>query len=198
MFKLLSSVLLAAWTGSDTGSKYGAAVYETDVYGEGEAGEGPTWQTASIRIYTGSFPNAVPSTLDSFLTESVYESAFIHTQSTGVPFTFSFSIPSQSVAIKDCLSMALAVDSGSYNSASVENSLVVREYSLEFFTPTQSVIGDGRVPAFIENAFSGTLGFSNEPDCQPLYNNITGERENRRIQIIEYTPTASGFEVIIL
>ena len=191
--QVTASVLLAAWTGSDTGSKYGAAIYETDVYGEGEAGEGPTWQTASIRIYTGSFPNAVPSTLDSFLTESVYESAFIHTQSTGVPFTFSFSIPSESVSIKDCLSMALAVDSGSYNSASVENSLVVREYSLEFFTPTQSVIGDGKVPAFIENAFSGTLGFSNEPDCQPLYNNITGERENPNIQIIEYTPTASGF-----
>ena len=191
--QVTASVLLTAWTGSDTGSKYGAAIYETDVYGEGEAGEGPTWQTASIRIYTGSFPNAVPTTLDSFLTESVYESAFIHTQSTGVPVTFSFSIPSESVAIKDCLSMALSVSSGSYNSASVENSLVVREYSLEFTTLTQSFEGDGRVPAFIENAFSGTLGFSNEPDCQPLYNNITGERENPNIQIIEYTPTASGF-----
>ena len=191
--QVTASVLLTAWTGSDTGSKYGAAIYETDVYGEGEEGEGPTWQTASIRIYTGSFPNAVPTTLDSFLTESIYESAFIHTQSTGVPVTFSFSIPSESISIKDCLSMAVAVSSGSFNSASVENSLVVREYSLEYTTLTQSFEGDGRVPAFIENAFSGTLGFSNQPDCQPLFNNITGERENPNIQIIEYTPTASGF-----
>ena len=192
--QVTASVLLTAWTGSDTGSKYGAALYDNkDVYGEGEAGEGPTWQTASIRIYTGSFPNAVPTTLDSFLTESIYESAFIHTQSTGVPVTFSFSIPSESISIKDCLSMAVAVSSGSFNSASVENSLVVREYSLEYTTLTQSFEGDGRVPAFIENAFSGTLGFSNQPDCQPLFNNITGERENPRIQIIEYTPTASGF-----
>ena len=52
----------------------------------------------------------------------------------------SFSIPSESVAIKDCLSMALEVSSGSYNSASVENSLVIREYSLEFNTPTQSLV----------------------------------------------------------
>ena len=88
----------------------------------------------------------------------------------------SFTIPSESIAIKDCLSMALSVSSGSYNSASVENSLVVRNYSLEFFTPTQSGQGDGRVPTLIENAFSGTLGFSNTVDCQPLYNNVAARK----------------------
>ena len=69
----------------------------------------------------------------------------------------SFTIPSESISIKDCLSMALAVSSGSYTSASVENSLVVRNYSLEFFTPTQSGQGDGRVPTLIENAFQEYL-----------------------------------------
>ena len=191
--QVTASVLLAAWSGSDTGSKYGTADYGTGEYGAGETGEGPTWQTASIRVYTGSYPNAVPTVLDSFLTESVFESAFIHTQSQGVPVTLSFSIPSESIAIKDCLSMALHVSSGSANSASVENSLVVREYSLKFITPTQSGQGDGRVPTFIENAFSGTLGFSNTPDCQPLYNNVVGERKNDRIQIVEQSQINSGY-----
>ena len=190
--QVTASVLIAAWTGSDTGSKYGTDDYGTGEYGEGEAGEGPTWQTASIRIYTGSFPNNVPTTATTFLTESIYESAFIHTQSTGVPVTLSFSIPSESIAIKDCLSMALHVSSGSYNSASVENSLVVRNYDLKFITPTQSGQGDGRVPTFIENAFSGTLGFSNTPDCQPLYNNVVGERKNDFIQIVEPNQITSG------
>jgi len=191
--QVTASVLLAAWTGSDTGSKYGTDEYGTAEYGEGETGEGPTWPTASIRIYTGSYPTSVPTTLDNFLTESVYSSRYIFTQSQGVPVTFSFSIPSESIAIKDCLSMALHVSSGSAPSQSVENGLVVRNYSLEFNTPTQSAQGDGRVPTFIENAFEGTLGFSNTPDCQPLYNNVTTERENRRIQIVEAQPTASGF-----
>ena len=191
--QVTASVLLAAWTGSDTGSKYGTDEYGTADYGEGETGEGPTWPTASIRIYTGSYPTAVPTTLDNFLTESVYQSRYIFTQSQGVPVTFSFSIPSESVAIKDCLSMALHVSSGSAPSQSVENGLVIREYSIEFNTPTQSAQGDGRVPTFIENAFEGTLGFSNTPDCQPLYNNVTEERENKRIQIVEAQPTASGF-----
>ena len=191
--QVTASVLLAAWTGSDTGSKYGTADYGTGEYGEGETGEGPTWPTASLRIYTGSYPSAVPTTLDNFLTESVYSSRYIYTQSQGVPVTFSFSIPSESISIKDCLSMALHVSSGSAPSQSVENGLVVRNYSLEFNTPTQSAQGDGRVPTFIENAFEGTLGFSNTPDCQPLYNNVTVERENNRIQIVEAQPTASGF-----
>ena len=191
--QVTASVLLAPWTGSDSGSKYGVDEYATAEYGEGETGEGPTWMTASLRIYTGSYPTSVPNTTDAFLTESIYQSAFIHTQSAGVPFTMSFTIPSESIAIKDCLSMALSVSSGSYNSASVENSLVVRNYSLEFFTPTQSGQGDGRVPTLIENAFSGTLGFSNTPDCQPLFNNVSQERENRRIQLVEQVPTASGY-----
>lgn len=191
--QVTASVLLAPWTGSDSGSKYGIDDYAAAIYGEGETGEGPTWSTASLRIYTGSYPSSVPSTLEAYLTESIYESAFIHTQSAGVPFTMSFTIPSESISIKDCLSMALSVSSGSYNSASVENSLVVRNYSLQFFTPTQSGQGDGRVPTFIENAFEGTLGFTNTPDCQPLYNNVSSERENNRIQIVETQPTASGF-----
>ena len=193
--QVTASVLLAAWTGSDTGSKYGTADYggKDDVYGEGEAGEGPTWQTASIRIFTGSYPNRIYGLTNTVFTESIYESAFIHTQSQGVPVTFSFSIPSESIAIKDCLSMALQVSSGSYASESVENSLVVREYSLKFITPTQSGLGDGRVPTFIENAFSGTLGFSNTPDCQPLYNNIVGERKNDNIQIVEPFQVVSGY-----
>ena len=191
--QVTASVLLAPWTGSDSGSKYGIDDYAAAIYGEGETGEGPTWSTASLRIYTGSYPSSVPSTLDAYLTESIYESAFIHTQSAGVPFTMSFTIPSESISIKDCLSMALSVSSGSYNSASVENSLVVRNYSLQFFTPTQSGQGDGRVPTLIENAFSGTLGFSNTPDCQPLFNNVSQERENRRIQLVEQVPTASGY-----
>ena len=191
--QVTASVLLAPWTGSDSGSKYGVDEYSTAKYGEGETGEGPTWMTASLRIYTGSYPLNVPNTTNAYLTESIYQSKFIHTQSAGVPFTMSFTIPSESISIKDCLSMALAVSSGSYDSGSVENSLVVRNYSLEFFTPTQSGQGDGRVPTLIENAFSGTLGFTNTADCQPLFNNVSQERENQRIQLVEAVPTASGY-----
>ena len=185
--QVTASMFLAAWTGSAEGNRYGevGAEYGTAVYNEGEAGDGPTWPTASIRIYTGSYPTSVPSTLDAFVTQSEFRDENIHVN--GLAITMSYLIPSQSISIKDCLSLALSVSSGSANSASVENSLVVRDYYLEFNTPTSSLEGDGLVPTFIENAFENTFGFSNAYDCQPVLNNAIGERRNKTIQEVDYT-----------
>ena len=185
--QVTASMFITAWTGSAEGSRYGDAdsEYGTSTYDEGEAGDGPTWQTASIRIYTGSYPTSVPSVLDSFVTESEFHDENIHVG--GLAITMSYLIPSESISIKDCLSLALAVSSGSAPSESVENSLVVREYYLEFNTPTSSLEGDGLVPTFVENAFENTLGFSNTADCQPVLNNAIGERGNKTIQEVDYT-----------
>jgi len=183
--QVTASMFLNAWTGSDAGAKYGIADYGVDTYGEGEDGGGPTWTTASMRFYTGSYPNDVPTTLDNYYTQSVFKSSTIHTN--GLAITMSCLIPSSSITIKDCFSVALAVSSGSAPSSSVENALIVSQYDLKFFTPTQSQEGDGRVPTFIDNAFSGSLGFSNAPDCQPLLNNVEVERPNPQIQLVDYT-----------
>ena len=184
--QVTASMFLQSWTGSDdnAGAKYGTAIYDTDVYGEGESGDGPTWPTASIRFYTGSFPNSIPTSLDAFVTESLYKNANIHVN--GLAVTMSYLIPSQSIGINDCFSLSLQVSSGSANSASVENSLVVNYYELEFNTPGTGE-QDSLVPTFIENAFSGSQGFSNVSDCQPLYNNVVAERINPYIQLVNYT-----------
>jgi hypothetical protein len=182
--QVTASMFLNAWTGSDDGAKYGAADYGVDVYGEGEAGDGPTWPTASLRIYTGSYPDNVPGMGSAFVTESVFRDANIHVN--GLAITMSYLIPSESIQLKDCLSIALAVTS-SQNLNLITSSLVVSEYSLKFFTATQSREGDGRVPTFIENAFEGTLGFSNTPDCQPTLNNAYIIRQNPQIQEVDYT-----------
>ena len=185
--QVTASMFITAWTGSAAGTTYGDtnSEYGTATYDVGEAGDGPTWPTASIRIYTGSYPTFVPTTLDAFVTQSEFRDENIHVN--GLAITMSYLIPSQSIGIKDCLSLSLAVSSGSAPSESVENSLVVREYYLEFNTPQGEVIGDGIVPTFIQNAFNGTQGFNNAPDCQPLLNNAIEGRENKRIQEVDYS-----------
>ena len=182
--QVTASMFLNAWTGSDDGAKYGTADYGTDIYGEGEEGDGPTWPTASMRIYTGSYPNSVPNITSDFVTESLFLDENIHVN--GLAVTMSYLIPSESIQIKDCLSLSLAVTS-SQPLSEIDNSLIVSEYKLEFNTPTASREGDGRVPTFIENAFEGTLGFSNTPDCQPLLNNTFAYRTNGQIQEIDYS-----------
>jgi hypothetical protein len=162
--QVTASMFITAWTGSAAGTTYGDpnSEYGTATYDVGEAGDGPTWPTASIRIYTGSYPNLIPQIggsriIDNFVTQSEFRDTNIHVN--GLAITMSYLIPSQSISLKDCLSLSLAVSSGSANSASVENSLVVREYYLEFNTPTSSLQGDGLVPTFVENAFSGDIWF---------------------------------------
>ena len=186
------SMFLDSWSEEAAGDRYDipTSTYNTALYQGNEEGNGPTWQTASIRIYTGSYPSNVPiiggsSPNDIFLHEESFSSLVIHT--TGLAITTSFTIPSQSIEIKDCLSVALQVSSGSYPPESVENSLIVKDYYIEFNTPSTGEDGDGLVPTFIENAFSGTDGFNNSPDCQPLLNNVSVGVANDRIQEVDYT-----------
>lgn len=189
--QVTASMLLRAWTAEAiAGANYGGFNYGAGNYGQAGSTPGPTWPTASILIFTGSsaFPNTPPAITSTPFTTSMFRSATIHT--TPLPVTMSFLIPSQSINFKDCLSVGLKVESGSYNSASVEQSLIVSEYELKFFTPTQSEEGDGRVPTFIDNAFSGSSGFSNAPDCQPILNNINADRINRQIQEVDYNTDA--------
>ena len=192
------SMYLNTWTGSDEGYKYGiSGVINTNttysispldpVYGAGELGDKPTWPTASIRIYTGSYPNNVPNVDDNFVVESTFKDSNIHIN--GLAVTMSYLIPRESLSLKDCLSVSLQVSSGSAPSESVENALIVSEYQLEFNTPTDAETGDGRVPVFLENAFKDSDGFNNAVDCQPLYNVVVTDgnlRRNAQIQEVEY------------
>lgn len=199
------SMFVDAWRGHDDGAKYGIAgginentTYSIDVstppdpqteptYGEGETGDGPTWTTASIRLYTGTYPNAVPTVLDNFLYEEAFESEIIHIN--GLSITSSYLIPKADISLKTCLSVALQVSTGSNTPASdVENSLVVRNYNIEFNTPGANE-NDGSVPVMLDDAFSGGDSFKNSPDCQPLYNVVVTDetlRRNPLIQEVEY------------
>lgn len=186
------SMFLTSWTGVESGFQYGDTNTTYSIspnephYGFDTDGGEPTFQTASILIYTGSYPSAVPTTLDDAYVTSAFSSSLIHE---GLAVTMSTLIPKDSLSLKDCLSVALSVSSGSANSASVEQALVVQTYELEFNTPSAEETGDGKVPVFIENAFGDTDGFANAVDCQPLYNLIVTDdtlRRNPLIQEIEY------------
>ncbi len=189
-----ASMLLNAWTGSDPGSpKYGIkgaeyAISPSDPkYGEGEAGDGTSWPTASINIYKGNYPLNVPVEADTPLHTEQFVTLDGDYGNNGVAITTSFVLPSQSITFQDCLNMSLSVTSGSSPASMVENSLVVSEYQLEFNNAASQEDGDGRVPTFIDNAFKGTGGFSNAPDCQPTLNNVVQERNNDKIQLVEYS-----------
>ena len=185
--QLTASIKVGPWTGSSPGSKFGASgslgEFGTGVYGPGETGGGDTWPTASIRIYKGNFPDYVPAVdvTGSLLptnpvnqTFLITESHFLITQGADTQFTMSYNL-TESVALKDCISMAISVNSGSAASTSVQNALFVKDYYLEFDN-TPIVTGDGLVPVDLEGMFSGALPFDYAIDCQPFYANVANDR----------------------
>ena len=186
------SAFLQSWQGVESGFQFGETNTTYSIspdppfYGLDTTGGEPTFPTASILIYTGSYPSAVPTILDDHYVSSSFSSSVMHQ---GLAVTMSTLIPSSSISLKDCLSVAVSVSSGSANSASVEQGLIVSRYELEFNTPLPDTGSDGRVPVFIENAFADTDGFENAVDCQPLYNTIVTDntlRRNPLIQEVEY------------
>ena len=190
--EITSSIKVDAWTGSDpsSGAVYGSGSYGTSSYGAGELGDGNTWPTASIKIFKGNFPNFVPAvdasgnlistTSQSLLTSST----FLVTQGSPTQHTMSY-LMTESIFYRDCISMAITVESGSLASSSVQNALFVKDYYLEFRNKPL-VDGDGLVPTNFEGAFSGSLPFAKAEDCQPFLNNLNNERQGSLYMDVDY------------
>jgi hypothetical protein len=183
--QVTASMLVDVWRGEEPGAVFGTDDYGTGDYGEQTSTPGTTWTTASISIYTGSFPNSIPNIGSTPLTSSELRSSTIHT--TPEPYTMSLLIPSESISFQDCLNVSISVSKSTGDV--IQNSLVVKEYNLEF---NNQLAGGGAkpVPTLIENAFSGsesTNGFSNAYNCQPILNNVSQYRRNKLIQEVDYS-----------
>ena len=188
--EITSSIRVDAWTGSDPGTKYGSGSYGTSSFGAGELGDGNTWPTCSIKIFKGNFPDHVPAVdsqgnLISNVSQSLITSSLFHvTQGSPTQHTMSY-LMTESIFYRDCISMAVKVESGSAASSSIQNSLFVKDYYLEFRNKP-IVTGDGLVPTNFEGAFSGTLPFDKAEDCQPFLNNLNNDRESSLYMDVDY------------
>lgn len=191
--QITSSIRVDAWTGSDpsSGAVYGSGSYGTSSYGAGELGDGNTWPTASIKIFKGNFPNFVPvvdvtGSLISTVSASLLTSSTFHvSQGSPTQHTMSY-LMTESINYRDCLSMAITVESGSAASSSVQNALFVKDYYMEFVNKP-IVTGEGLVPVNLEGAYSGALPFEVATDCQPLLNNINSDRRNGFFFDVDYS-----------
>ncbi len=171
---------------------YGQAIYGVDLYGGGSGG-GVTWPTASLILYTGSannFPNEMPIAGGNVFAQT---SSYSVTHHVGEIITLHAELNSTDISYNDVIKMAVKVESGSYANTFVENSLIVTEYSMSFSSSINPNL-DPSIPAVFDND-------SNLPlDCQPLLNNFSEGRINRRLQDVDYSTdilTPSNWQQII-
>ena len=180
ILSVTASVVVSSFT--DAGAAlYGNAIYGEDEYGGGASGGGTTWTTASIILYTGSadqFPNNMPSLGGNVFAETSSHSLTHHE---GERITLHAEINPGDLEYNDVIKMSLRVGSGSNAPSVVENGLIVTQYSMSF---SSSVVTD-EDPS-IPVIFSDDLNFNYAYDCQPLLNNYSDGRLNRRIQEVDY------------
>ena len=146
---------------------YGDAIYGVDEYGgEGSAPTAITWETASLRLYNNSY----------LVDESIIYISDVSTPQT-INATFNY-IPS----LSDTLNISLYVTGSQVNKDAINSALLVTEYSMSISASTPPA--SDLVPTF----FNNSLQIIN--DCDPVINNIVGDRPNERLQDVDYSVDA--------
>ena len=182
---LTASATLSSFSGSAfDATVYGSGIYGTSTYGAGAGtGGGPTWTTASLKLYFKSSSQATPGSL--IHTNEWYSDTF---GTTGAEIFLSKSIDytdptgtGVAIDINDRLSLSLAVDNGDHTGYNISSSLIVTEYSMSI---TSSTLDD---PGPVPTIFSDLTDFSRAFDCQPLLNNYQNDRLNSVVMTVDYS-----------
>ena len=182
---LTASATLSSFSGSAfDATVYGSGIYGTSTYGAGAGtGGGPTWTTASLKLYFKSSSQATPGSL--IHTNEWYSDTF---GTTGAEIFLSKSInytdptgTGVAIDVNDRLSLSLAVDNGDHTGYNISSSLIVTEYSMSI---TSSTLDD---PGPVPTIFSDLTDFSRAFDCQPLLNNYQNDRLNSVVMAVDYS-----------
>ena len=182
---LTASATLSSFSGSAfDATVYGSGIYGTSTYGAGAGtGGGPTWTTASLKLYFKSSSQATPGSL--IHTNEWYSDTF---GTTGAEIFLSKSIDytdptgtGVAIDVNDRLSLSLAVDNGDHTGYNISSSLIVTEYSMSI---TSSTLDD---PGPVPTIFSDLTDFSRAFDCQPLLNNYQNDRLNSVVMAVDYS-----------
>ena len=149
-------------------SSYGTGSYGDDEFEYGGTGSGDdvlTWQTASLKLYQNN-------------TVIAEEKTFIDSSNIlyGLTSTLTTTLQPSQVALGDTLKLSLEVEN---EASGFNSSLVVNSYTMSFDNLVYP--SNGLTPV----TFNNYLELND--DCNPLINNITGDRPNQRLQDVDYS-----------
>ena len=149
-------------------SSYGTASYGEDEFEYGGTGSGDevlTWQTANLKLYQNN-------TLIATETTSINSSNILY----GLTSTLTTTLQPNQVSIGDTLKLSLEVENEDSN---FNSSLIVNSYTMSFDNLVYP--SNNLTPV----TFNNYLELND--DCNPIINNIAGDRPNQRLQDVDYS-----------
>ena len=149
-------------------SSYGTASFGDSEFEFGGTGSGDTvytWQTANLKLYQNN-------TVIASETTSINSSNILY----GLTSTLSTTLQPYQISIGDTLKLSLEVDN---EPSGFNSSLIASAYTMSFDNLVYP--SNNLTPV----TFNNYLELNN--DCDPLINNITGDRPNQRLQDVDYS-----------
>ena len=146
-------------------ARYGEAEYGSEEYGQEDVDPLLTWETASLKLYKNN--NVLSKETIYNISESIVN---------GIRLDITKSIAAGNMVAGDKLQLSLEVENtqSGFNAA-----LIVPDYSLRIGAPVPPT--SDLVPVTFDNV----LGFVD--DCDPIVNNVVGDRPNKRLQDVDYS-----------
>ena len=130
-----------------------------------------TWNKVSLNLYRGR--NGV---------DTVHTSSYVlspDTKSGSIEMKTTFD--SSNINLNDTIRLSVSVDGGD----NAYDSLIVTEYSMSFSTPGESIDTESYL------GLTTGLGIEDDPDCQPVLNNVITSRPSLFIEDVDYSNSSN-------
>ena len=130
-----------------------------------------TWNKVSLNLYRGR--NGV---------DTEYTSSYVlspNTKAGSIEMKTTFD--SSNINLNDTVRLSVSVDGGD----NAYDSLIVTEYSMSFSTPGESIDTESYL------GLTTGLGIEDDPDCQPILNNVITTRPSLFIEDVDYSNSSN-------
>ena len=130
-----------------------------------------TWNKVSLNLYRGR--NGV---------DTVHTSSYVlspNTKAGSIEMKTTFD--SSNINLNDTVKLSVSVDGGT----NAYDSLIVTEYSMSFSTPGESIDTESYL------GLTTGLGIEDDPDCQPILNNVITTRPSLFIEDVDYSNSSN-------
>ena len=130
-----------------------------------------TWNKVSLNLYRGR--NGV---------DTVHTSSYVlspNTKAGSIEMKTTFD--SSNINLNDTVKLSVSVDGGT----NAYDSLIVTEYSMSFSTPGESIDTESYL------GLTTGLGIEDDPDCQPILNNVITTRPSLFVEDVDYSNSSN-------
>ena len=139
--------------------------------------------TASAKFQTpNGFDTWGKTSLNMYLNDTIFTSSYVLApNNTSGSIEMLTTFPNQQLRLNDRVRLSVAVE----DSTNLVDPLIVTEYSMSFSTPGEAIDTESYL------GLTTGLGLEDNPDCQPVLNNVISSRQSLFVEDVDYSNSSN-------